>query len=137
MDHVPGRGPSNPSDLAHLVKLRNTRRTLKMRKSLFAIATASALVAGAGLAGAQTTTTTTTTWTPEQGTAITQYSTTQHYQSYSEPGVTVGTVLPQTVTVYPLPPTVEVPSPDSYSYTIVNNQPVVVERTTRRVIHVW
>jgi hypothetical protein len=108
-----------------------------MRKSLFCIVTASALVTGAGLAGAQTTTTTTTTWTPEQGTAITQYSTTQHYQSYSEPGVTVGTVLPQTVTVYPLPPTVEVPSPDSYSYTIVNNQPVVVERTTRRVIHVW
>jgi hypothetical protein len=108
-----------------------------MRKSLFSIVTASALVAGTGLAGAQTTTTTTTTWTPQQGTAITQYSTTQHYQSYSEPGVTVGTVLPQTVTVYPLPPTVEVPSPNSYSYTIVNNQPVVIDRTTRRVVHVW
>jgi hypothetical protein len=108
-----------------------------MRKSLFSIVTASALVTGAGLAGAQTTTTTTTTWTPEQGTAITQYSTTQHYQSFSEPDVTVGTVLPQTVTVYPLPPTVEVPSPNSYSYTIVNNQPVVVDRTTRQVVHVW
>jgi len=108
-----------------------------MRKSLFSIVTASALVTGVGLAGAQTTTTTTTTWTPEQGTAITQYSTTQHYQSFSDPGVTVGTVLPQTMTVYPLPPTVQVPSPDSYSYTIVNNQPVVVERTTRRVVHVW
>ena len=108
-----------------------------MRKSLFSIVTASVLVSGAGLAGAQSTTTTTTTWTPEQGSQITQYSTTQHYQSYSEPGVTVGTVLPQTVTVYPLPPTVEVPSPNTYSYTIVNNQPVVVERTTRRVVHVW
>jgi len=108
-----------------------------MRKSLFSIMTASALVAGAGLAGAQTTTTTTTTWTPAQGSAITQYSTTQHYQSFNDPGVTVGTVLPQTVTVYPLPPTVSVPSPDSYSYTIVNNQPVVVERDTRRVVHVW
>jgi hypothetical protein len=107
-----------------------------MRKSLFSIVTASVLVSGAGLAGAQTTTTTTT-WTPEQGTAITQYSTTQHYQSYSQPGVAVGTVLPQAVTVYPLPPTVEVPSPDAYSYTIVNNEPVVVDRSTRRVIHVW
>jgi hypothetical protein len=107
-----------------------------MRKSLFSIVTASVLVSGAGLAGAQTTTTTTT-WTPEQGTAITQYSTTQHYQSYSQPGVAVGTVLPQTVTVYPLPPTVEVPSSDTYSYTILNNEPVVVDRTTRRVIHVW
>jgi integral membrane sensor domain MASE1 len=108
-----------------------------MRKSLFSIVTASALVAGAGLAVAQTSTTTTTTWTPQQGTAITQYSTTQHYQSFSQPGVTVGAVLPQTVTVYPLPPSVEVPSPNSYSYTIVNNQPVVVDRTTRQVVHVW
>ena len=108
-----------------------------MRKSLFSIVTASALVAGAGLAGAQTSTTTTTTWTPEQGTAITQYSTTQHYQSFTQPDVTVGTVLPQAVTVYPLPPTVQVPSPDSYSYSIVNNQPVVVDRTTRQVVHVW
>jgi hypothetical protein len=108
-----------------------------MRKSLFSIVTASALVAGAGLAVAQTSTTTTTTWTPEQGTAITQYFTTQHYQSFSQPGVTAGAVLPQTVTVYPLPPTVQVPSPDSYSYTIVNNQPVVVDRTTRQVVHVW
>jgi hypothetical protein len=108
-----------------------------MRKSLFSVVTASVLVAGAGLAAAQTTTTTTTTWTPEEGSAITQYSTTQGYQSYTQPDVTVGTVLPQTVTVYPLPPTVAVPSPNTYSYTIVNNQPVVVDRTTRRVVHVW
>jgi len=108
-----------------------------MRKSLFSVVTASVLVAGAGLAAAQTTTTTTTTWTPEEGSAITQYSTTQGYQSYTQPDVTVGTVLPQTVTVYPLPPTVAVPSPNSYSYTIVNNQPVVVDRTTRQVVHVW
>jgi hypothetical protein len=45
--------------------------------------------------------------------------------------------LPQAVTVSPLPPTVQVPSPDSYSYSIVNNQPVVVDRTTRQVVHVW
>jgi len=84
-----------------------------MRKSLFSIVTASALVAGAGLAAAQTTTTTTSTWTPDQGSAITQYSTTQHYQSYAQPNVSVGTVLPQSVTVYPLPPTVQVPDAQS------------------------
>jgi hypothetical protein len=39
--------------------------------------------------------------------------------------------------VYPLPPTVEVPSANTYSYSIVNNQPVVVDRTTRKVVHVW
>ena len=110
-----------------------------MTRSLMSIATAAMLVSGAGLAGAQTTTTTTTTWTPAQGTAITQYSTTQHYQSFSDPALTptVGAVLPQTVTVYPLPPTVQVPTPGTYSYSIVNNQPVIVDRTTRRVVHVW
>jgi hypothetical protein len=110
-----------------------------MRKSLFSIVTASAVLAGAGLAVAQTSTTTTTTWTPAQGSAITQYSTTQGYQSYSDPAFapTVGAVLPQSVTVYPLPPTVTVPTPDQYSYSIVNNQPVVVNRTTRTVVHTW
>ena len=111
-----------------------------MRKSLFSIVTASVLLSGAGLASAQTTTTTTTTqWTPAQGTAITQYSTTQKYQSFSDPTMmpSVGMVLPGTVTVYPLPETVVAPSPGSYSYSIINNQPVVVDTTTRRVVHTW
>jgi hypothetical protein len=109
-----------------------------MRKSLFSIVTASALLAGAGLASAQTTTTTTT-WTPAQGSAITQYSTTQNYQSFSDPALTptVGMVLPQTVTMYPLPETVVAPSPGTYSYSIINNQPVVVDRSTRTVVHTW
>ncbi len=107
-----------------------------MTKSIFSLVTAAMLVSGVGLAGAQTTT---TTWTPAEGTQIMQYSTTQHYQPYSDPGLTptVGTVLPQTVTVYPLPSTVQVPSPNTYSYTIVNSEPVIVDRTTRRVVHVW
>jgi hypothetical protein len=111
-----------------------------MRKSLFSIVTASALLAGAGLASAQSTTTTTTTqWTPAQGTAMTQYSTTQKYQSYSDPALmpTVGMALPETVTVYPMPSTVVAPPPGSYSYSIINNQPVVVETTTRKVVHTW
>ena len=111
-----------------------------MRKSLFSIVTASVLLAGVGLASAQTTTTTTSSqWTPAQGTAITEYSTTQKYQSFSDPTMTpsIGMALPQTVTVYPLPPTVVAPSPGSYSYSIINNQPVVVDTTTRKVVHTW
>ncbi len=110
-----------------------------MRKSLFSIVTASALVAGAGLASAQTTTTTTTQWTPAEGTAITQYSTTRHYQSFSDPALTptVGMTLPETITVYPMPSTVAAPKPGNYSYSIINNQPVVVETTTRKVVHTW
>jgi hypothetical protein len=110
-----------------------------MKKSLFSIVTASALLAGAGLASAQSSTTTTTQWTPDQGAAITQYSTTQHYQSFSDPALTptVGMALPGTVTMYPLPQTVVPPTPGSYSYSIINNQPVVVDTTTRKVVHTW
>ena len=111
-----------------------------MRKSLFSIVTASVILSGAGLASAQTSTTTTTTqWTPDQGSAITTYSTTQKYTSFSDPTLTptVGMVLPGTVTVYPLPPTVVVQSPDRYSYGIINDHTVVVDRSNRQVVHTW
>ena len=109
-----------------------------MRKSVFSIATASVFLAGVGLASAQSSTTTTT-WTNDQGSAITQYSTTQHYKSFSDPSMnpSVGMALPNTVTVYPLPQTLNVPNADEYSYSIINNHPVVVERTTRQVVHTW
>ena len=111
-----------------------------MRRSLLSIVAASALLTGAGLASAQTTTTTTQqTWTSDQGQMIRQYSTTKNYQSFSEPSLQpqVGMELPSTVQLYPLPETMQVQEPQRYSYTIINNAPVVVERTTRRVVHTW
>jgi hypothetical protein len=112
-----------------------------MRKSLFSIAAASLLAAGVGMAHAQssTTTTTTTTWTNDEGTGLRDYSTTRHYQSYDQPSwhAQVGEELPSDATMYPLPDTMHVPSADRYSYSIINNQPVVVERTTRKVVHTW
>jgi len=36
-----------------------------------------------------------------------------------------------------LPDTVKVPTPERYSYSIINNHPVVVERSSRKVIHTW
>lgn len=111
-----------------------------MSKSLLSFAAASMLFGSIGFASAQsTTTTTTTTWTTEQGKVFTDYSTTQKYTSFDDPAMkpVVGMALPQTVTVYPLPSTVTVVGPEQYSYGIVNNQPVVVERTTRKVVHTW
>ena len=110
-----------------------------MRRSLFSIVTASVFVASVGLASAQTTTSTTSTWTQDQGPMIHQYSTTQHYSSFSDPSLKpdVGMELPGTVTLYPLPDTMKVPEADHYSYGIVNDHPVVVERTTRKVVHTW
>ena len=110
-----------------------------MRKTMFSIVTASALLAGAGLASAQTTTTTTSTWTNDQGTTFRDYSTTKKYSSFNDPNLKpdVGMALPSTVTIYPLPDTMKVPDASTYSYTIVNNQPVVVVTTTRKVVHTW
>ena len=111
-----------------------------MRRLLFSVATASVLLASVGLASAQTTTTSsTTTWTSDQGTAIQEYSTTKKYTSFSDPSLkpNVGMELPGTVTVYPLPETMKIQDPDRYSYGIVNDHPLVVERTTRKVVHTW
>jgi hypothetical protein len=111
-----------------------------MRRPLFTIAAASVLMAGVGLAyGQSTTSTTTTTWTNDEGTTMRQYSTTEHFKSYDDPSwhAEVGMEVPNTVTLHPLPSTIGVPRADEYSYSIINNRPVVVERTTRRVVHTW
>jgi hypothetical protein len=100
---------------------------------------ATAMMAGAAVAMADSTTTTTSSWTNDEGTTLQQYSTSKHYNSVSEPNmhVTVGSALPQSVTVYPLPDTMKVPSAERYSYSIINDKPVVVERTSRKVVHTW
>jgi hypothetical protein len=110
-----------------------------MRRPLFTIAAASVLAAGVGLAYGQSTTSTTTTWSDDQGTTMRQYSTTEHWKSYDDPSfhAEVGTEVPGTVTLHPLPNTMTVPSANRYSYGIINNNPVVVERTTRKVVHTW
>ncbi len=110
-----------------------------MRRPLFTIAAASVLMAGVGLAYGQSTSTTTTTWTNSEGNTMRQYSSTEHWNSYSDPSwhAQVGVTLPEAVPLHPLPSTIGVPEADQYSYSIINNQPVVVERTTRRVVHTW
>ena len=114
-----------------------------MTKSLYAAAIATVLLSSAGIAAAQTdqttTTTTTQSWSPDYGQQLTQYYSTNGYAPVTDPNVqvTVGAPLPPTVTFYPLPPNIRVPNPDRYSYTIINSHPIVVDRTTRRVIHTW
>ncbi len=109
-----------------------------MRKSILSAVAVSMLMASAGVAVAQSSTTTTT-WTTDQGSAIRAYSTTQKYTSFTDPALKpmVGAALPGTVTLYPLPDSMKVPQADTYSYSIVNDRPVVVERTTRKVVHTW
>ena len=112
-----------------------------MKRSLLSTLAAAALLAGATVASAETSTTATTTtrWSPDHRAAITEYSTTQKYQSFNDPAFKphVGAPLPGTVTLYPLPGTIKVETPDRYSYSIINNNPVIVDRTTRSVVHTW
>ena len=107
-----------------------------MRTVLSAL-TAALLVSGAALA--QTATTTTTTWTDEYGNIIRQESVTKKFEPVMDPqlDVTVGASLPSSIEVYPLPSTVRVEQPERYAYVIVNDDPVVVEKSSRRVIHVY
>jgi hypothetical protein len=110
-----------------------------MRRSLLSIVAAAALLVLAGAASAQTATGTTTTGTTGQGTAIREYSTTKHYESYSDPAFQsdVGIAVPDSMTLHPLPERIQIAEPERYSYTIVNDRPVIVERGTRRVVHTW
>lgn len=110
-----------------------------MGRLLLSTSAVALLLAGFGIASAQTTSTTTSTWTTDQGTVIRDYSTSRKYTPFIDPSLepNVGVVLPGTVMVYPLPDSMKVPEPDRYSYSIINNRPVVVERSSRKVIHTW
>jgi hypothetical protein len=104
--------------------------------------TAAMLLVGTSTTMAQPSTTTTsssTTFSAEHGSVIRQDSTTQKYKSYSDPSfqARVGVELPSSAGLHPLPGTVNVPSAERYSYSIVNDRPVVVERSTRKVVHTW
>ena len=108
--------------------------------SIAAFAVLATLVsAQSGFAQSATTTTTTTTWSDDQGAQLNQYWTTQKYAPVMAPNMqpTVGMVVPGTVTFYPLPETMMVPNRENYAYSVINSRPVVVEKTTRRVVHVW
>jgi hypothetical protein len=110
-----------------------------MRKLLLSVVAATALLSGGSIFAAETTTRTTTTWTDEQGNLIREHSTVKHYSSFNDPKleVRVGAALPETVTLYALPETIKVPDATQYSYVIINDKPVLVEKTTRKVIHTW
>ncbi|MGZ6218340.1 MAG: DUF1236 domain-containing protein [Vulcanimicrobiaceae bacterium] len=102
------------------------------------VAAAIVLSAGAAFA-ADVSTTTTTTWTNEDGAMVRQQSVTKHYKPITDPSIEVreGAELPSKVEIYDLPETVKVPKRDDYSYVIVNDHPVVIEKRSRRVVHVW
>jgi hypothetical protein len=110
-----------------------------MRHTVFSIAAASLLFAGVSAASAQPEGAQSPSWTANQGqTMITTYHS-RHYSSYDDPSMhpEVGMVLPQAVHVYPMPDGMQGPAYTTYRYGMINDHPVVVESTTRRVVHTW
>ena len=97
------------------------------------------LLAGVGVASAQSETPAMPSWTPQQGHTLVTTYTERHYVPYNDPALSpqAGMVLPETVHVYPMPDTMNGPAYSRYSYGMVNDHPVVVETTTRRVVHTW
>jgi hypothetical protein len=102
-------------------------------KLLLAVA-AAVVISGTAFAQTSTTTTTTTISPSEEG-AIRTYVTREHTESIPPPpGFTVaeGAVVPPSVSLYHLPPTVGVP----YDYSVIGGRTVVVNPGSREVVGV-
>ena len=83
-------------------------------------------VAGAALGGALS---------PAETTRVQQYVVTQRRPSVRVADqVVVGAPLPPSVRLYPVPPSVGLRT--SYSYTVVNNQTVLVDPQTREIVEI-
>jgi hypothetical protein len=110
-----------------------------MRKSLLSVVAATMLVAATGFASAQSETPTAPFWNANQGPVFHSYTTTRHYSSYADPGMTptIGMVVPGTVTVYEMPDSMNGPQYSNYRYGMINDHPVVIESSTRRIVHTW
>ena len=109
-----------------------------MKQSLLPTLAAALFISGAAFA--QSATTTTTTWTDEYGSIIREEVTTRKFEPIVAPkmNVVIGTAMPQTVTtLHPLPSTIRVEKPERYAYVIVNDNPVIVEKDSRRVVHIY
>jgi hypothetical protein len=120
---------------------RLRKRNIYVKKHLLLSAAAAAMLfAGVGVASAQSEgSASVPAWTAEQGQTLTANYEQMHYESLNDPALhpEVGTVLPDTVHVYPLPDGMTGVAYKSYSYAMVNDHPVVVVTTTRKVVYGW
>jgi len=101
------------------------------------VAAAFSLVAGAAFAQmTEKTTTTTTTISPGDETQMREYIVKEHRASIAPPAgftVTTGAVLPQSVNLYSFPAEHHW---GHYEYTVIGDQPVLVDPGTRRVVEI-
>jgi len=80
-------------------------------------------------------------FTSEHGSMIRQHATSQHYQSYQEPGfhAQVGATLPGSAQLHALPEhlVTQMPSARNHQYSIVNDRYVIVDPSNRHVTHTF
>lgn len=111
-----------------------------MRRLFLISSSAAVLLAGVGMASAQHHPGPVT-FSPEHGHIIRQHATTHHHGSFHDPHVhaQIGVALPDSVQLHPLPDTLalHIPSAHQYRYGIVNDRHVIVDHSTRRVIHAF
>lgn len=100
------------------------------------LAGASMVLLSASLAIAQNET---PVWSQDQAPMLTQHWTTMKYSSYKDPAMkpTMGMELPKSVTTYDLPESMKMQNASRYRYGMVNDHPVVIESSTRKVVHTW
>jgi hypothetical protein len=108
-----------------------------MMKSLMKGALAAAVLAGtAGIAAAQTAVV--IELSPDQRTSVYR-SITRERIAVAPPAefrARVGVEVPESVELYPLPETVEVPTIRRYRYTVIDDQVVLVDPGTHRVVEI-
>jgi hypothetical protein len=100
------------------------------------MAAAFSLVAGSALAQGVTETTTTTTITPADETQMREYIVKEHRTSMAPPPgftVTTGAVLPESINLYSFPAE---RNWGRYEYTVIGDQPVLVDPATRKVVEI-
>jgi hypothetical protein len=113
-----------------------------MKKSLFAAAAlflATSGIAYANPVPAQITSETTKMLTDEDGNMIREVIREKRIAPVQDTqfDVKVGVEVPTTIQLNPLPETIHIKEPASYSYVVVGEKPVIVERKTRRVVHIY
>jgi len=109
------------------------------RLTIFSIAGSAFLLASAGVATAQHHHDGAPTFTTEHREMLHQHFRHQHYSSFRDPHfhAHVGDVVPDAMELHPLPDTLatRVPHGSHYGYGLLNERPVIVDHSTRRVIH--
>jgi hypothetical protein len=75
----------------------------------------------------------------DQGKSFSDYSTRKKCNSYADPKfkATMGEEAPSGMTLHEIPESMKLRSAERYRYGMVNDHPVVVEQSSRKIVHRW